>query len=353
MGMVKAAKLSDVAKAAGVSQGTVSNVFNRPHLVREEVREQVREVAQKLGYSGPDPKGRLLRAGKVNAIGVATSEPLGYFFEDPFARVLMEGITEACDAQGTGISLVSTRSEADLSWNVRSALVDGFVLFCLVGADKLIAHSRERQLPFVALSFGETDEDISIIGIDNVAGARLAAQHLVDLGHRHFGVLALEFGEGLSGVSTLKDVPAAIYPAPRERIEGYFAVLSKAGIDVDNVPIYNTLNDRQSTWDGMDYLFGLDQKPTAILAQSDRIALDAMAWLHAHGLSVPDDVSIVGFDDVPEAAAAEPGLTTITQPIRELGRRAVHAILQHPEVHRQDYLDVSLTVRGSTAAPRD
>src|SRR4051794_6018495 len=101
------AKLSDVAEAAGVSKGTASNAFNRPELVREEVRERVLAAAKAIGYRGPDPKGRLLSAGKVNAIGVATVEPLSYFFADPFARVLMTGITEACDDSGTGISLVS------------------------------------------------------------------------------------------------------------------------------------------------------------------------------------------------------------------------------------------------------
>ena len=93
----KAATLADVAKAAGVSKGTASNVFNRPEVVRDEVRRRVRDAATSIGFRGPDPKGRLLSAGKVNAIGVATVEPLGYFFTDPFARVLMTGITEACD----------------------------------------------------------------------------------------------------------------------------------------------------------------------------------------------------------------------------------------------------------------
>ena len=90
----RTAKLNDVAREAGVSQGTVSNVFNRPEIVSEEVRERVREVAARLGYKGADPKGRLLRAGKVNAIGVAAVEPLEYFFTDPFARLMMTGVTE-------------------------------------------------------------------------------------------------------------------------------------------------------------------------------------------------------------------------------------------------------------------
>src|SRR3954465_4984393 len=105
---------------------------------REEVRERVRAAAVRIGYGGPDPKGRLLRAGKVNAIGVATAEPLAYFFDDPFARVVMSGISQACDAPGAGISLVSAGNEETLAWNIQSALVDGFIVFCIEGGSRLI-----------------------------------------------------------------------------------------------------------------------------------------------------------------------------------------------------------------------
>ena len=101
--MSKAIRLADVAREAGVSHGTASNVFSRPDIVRDEVRKRVHEAAAKLGYAGPDPRGRLLRAGKVNAIGVATAEPLSYFFDDPFAKVVMSGISQVCDATGAGI----------------------------------------------------------------------------------------------------------------------------------------------------------------------------------------------------------------------------------------------------------
>ena len=91
-GKTRPVRLADIAKAAGVSHGTASNVFARPEIVREEVRERVKAAAEAMGDAGPDPKGRLLRAGKVNAIGVATAEPLSYFFDDPFARVIMASI---------------------------------------------------------------------------------------------------------------------------------------------------------------------------------------------------------------------------------------------------------------------
>ena len=117
-------KLKDVAKAAGVSQGTASNVFSKPELVREEVREHVLAVARGLGYAGPSVTGRLLRQGKVNAVGVAAIEPLSYFFEDLWARQLMSEISEICDARGAGVALVSARNDERLAWNIQSALVD-------------------------------------------------------------------------------------------------------------------------------------------------------------------------------------------------------------------------------------
>lgn len=348
----KMIKLADVAKAAGVSQGTVSNVFNRPELVREEVRERVRKAAADLGYNGPDPKGRLLRAGKVNAIGVASVEPLSFFFRDPFARVLMTGITDASQENGAGVSLVSASSEEELAWNMRNALVDGFILFCLEGAQQLIQASRERQLPFVALALGHEDKTVSAVGIDNVAGARAAARHLVDLGHRRFAIAGMRFSETGSGPVTAERVDATTYSASKDRVIGYFEALRAAGIDTASVPVYETQGDDATVLAALEAIFGAPHPPTALLAQSDRIALIAIDWLKARGIGVPEDVSIVGFDGVPEGAMSLPPLTTIAQPIYDLGRRAAEIILKWDGVVHRDFLHVSLVVRGSTAPPK-
>jgi DNA-binding LacI/PurR family transcriptional regulator len=345
-------KLADVAKAAGVSQGTASNVFSRPHLVREEVRERVRATAKEMSYNGPDPKGRLLRAGKVNAIGVVTAEPLSYFFNDPYARVMMSGITEACDAGGTGISLVSSQNGAEFVWNINSALVDGFVLFCLEGDSQLIELTRERTLPFVALALGFEDETIPAIGVDNFAGAKMVARHLAELGHRRLAILSLPFVDDRCGVVSMDDVRAAVYATSRDRILGYFEGLSEFGIDTGSVPVFETQNDAETTRAGLEYLFSLETPPTAILAMSDRVALEALDWLRDCGLKVPENVSVAGFDGVPEAAVSSPPLTTVVQPIAEIGRRAVKMILDsRPSVLRQ-MLPLELAVRGSTAPPK-
>ena len=348
----KAARLADVAKAAGVSQGTVSNVFNRPELVRAEVQAHVRSVAGKLGYFGPDPKGRLLRAGKVNAIGVAVSEPLDYFFSDPFARELMRGISDACDEKGAGLSLVSARNVEGLAWNIQSALVDGFVLLCIEGGERLVTLTRERQLPFVALALGKPDPSISAVGVDDREGARLAAQHLIDLGHRRFGILSLEFVDDRTGPASMVEVESAIYSTSRERVYGYFDALSAAGIDTARVPIYETLNDEATTKAALDYLLDGPNPPTALLFMSDHIAMIAIGLLKRLGLNVPRDISVVGFDGVPEAALCDPPLTTIVQPIAQLGRRAIEIIHGGSGEIRRETLPLTLEIRGSTAAAK-
>src|SRR4028118_1199650 len=128
MAQAKTVKLRDVAAAAGVSQGTASNVFNRPELVREEVRERVREAARALGDAGPGPQGRLLRTGKVNAIGVAAAEPLEYFFADPWARCLLTEVAKVCDARGAGLALVSVAGGGRVGWSIETAWLGGLRL---------------------------------------------------------------------------------------------------------------------------------------------------------------------------------------------------------------------------------
>ena len=346
----KTLKLVDVAREAGVSQGTASNVFNKPHLVRDEVRERVHSAARRLGYRGPDPKGRLLRAGSVNAIGVATSSPLTYFFEDPFARAMMSAISRACEARGAGIALVSAASEEALAWNIKTALVDGFILFCLEEGPRLVELTRERALPFVTLELGSPDETIPGLGIDNYEGGRLAGDHIGALGHRQVAILALEVTDAGSGPLTLADIAAA-YPTAQLRAKGYLDGLAAHGVDPAAVAIHDTANDAPSVVVALEALFAATHPPTAILAMSDAIALHALDWLKAHGLSVPGEVSVVGFDGVPETATSEPPLTTIVQPIDEMGRQAADMILSGKAEGRR-VLVPTLAVRASTARPK-
>jgi DNA-binding LacI/PurR family transcriptional regulator len=344
-------KLRDVAQAAGVSQGTASNVFNRPEVVRPEVRERVLEVAEKLGYGGPSVAGRLLRAGRVNAVGVAAIEPLSYFFEDLWARQLLAEISEICDAQGAGVALVSALSGERLDWNIQSAVVDGFILLCVEGGERLVELTRARKLPYVALAIGAADASIPAIGVDNVSGARMAAEHLIGLGHRRLAILSTLLDDELVGPVSEAQVRAAKYSTSRDRALGYWQAMEAAGIAVGEVPIMVTQEDERSTHAGVAALFEGSERPTALLAMSDKVAMWAVDWLMRNGFAVPRDVSVVGFDGVPESALATPKLTTVEQPIAEIARLAVEAALGGEQVKGRRILQANLVVRESTAPP--
>jgi DNA-binding LacI/PurR family transcriptional regulator len=343
-------KLRDVAEAAGVSQGTASNVWNRPELVREEVRERVLSAAKALGYGGPSPKGRLLRAGKANAIGVAAGEPLDYFFSDPWARRLMAEVARVCNDRGAGLALVSVAGGRHLAWSIESAIVDGFLLRC-GGPELLVEITQRRGLPFVALSLDTEEPDVPAIDIDDFGGAREVARHILALGHRRVAVLGIGLGPGPDRVAP-DQVRATRFVNVRERALGYWAALAEVGIGEEEVPVHAVLNDGENVAEALALLFaGPGPHPSALLAMSDKVAMVALHALASRGIDVPGQVSVVGFDDVPEAAMAKPPLTTVAQPFAAIAERAVAAILDGPIPKGREVLPLELVVRGSSGPP--
>ena len=345
--MTRTIRLRDVAEAAGVSHGTASNVWSRPERVREELRERVLEAARVMGYGGPSPKGRLLRAGKANTIGIAAAEPLEYFFSDPWARRLLTEVARVCDARGAGLALVSVAGGGKVGWSIESALVDGFLLRC-AGRELIVEVAQKRGLPFVALSLDSDDPDVPAVDIDDHGGAYAAARHLLDLGHRRIAVLGIGLGDEARLVAP-EEVQATHFVNVRERARGYWAALVKAGISEAEVPVVAIRNDGANAGEALALLFADPHTaPTALLAMSDRLALAAVAWLTARGLRVAEDVSVVGFDGVPEAAVSVPPLTTMEQPYRQIAERAVSAILDDDLPDGREVLPLRLVVREST-----
>lgn len=352
--MSRRVRLVDVAKAAGVSQGTASNVFSRPELVRPEVRARVEAAAAELGYAGPDPRGRMLRAGKVHAIGVVTDDRLAATIDDPAHVIMLAGIAEVCDAHGAGLALVSAppNDETAPAWTISSALVDGFILFCLRDDDRMVVEARKRRLPFVAVDL-DPGEGANAVRIDDVAGARLEVEHLIALGHRKFGILTLELaGDGQFGWVTSERRGACLYSVARERIQGYGAALAGIGVALDDVPMMEVDNDRAAGAAAAAELLARHPDVTAIVAMSDRVALGVLDHARAAGIPVPGRLSVAGYDDIPAAAASNPPLTTIAQPLREKGRRAAAMIFSDDPPH-SELIPVRLVARGSTGpAPR-
>jgi DNA-binding LacI/PurR family transcriptional regulator len=165
-------------------------------------------------------------------------------------------------------------------------------------------------------------------------------------------VLSLAFtDERITGPVTPERIAAATHGGTRDRLAGYHEALSEAGIDTSTVPVFETQNDKAGTLAGLEHFFAADEPPTAILAMSDKVALHALDWFREHGIAVPREVSIIGFDGVPDGVFSEPQLTTVAQPMVELGRRAAQRILDFDGTIRRELLPVELVVRGSTARP--
>lgn len=352
--MAMTVRLVDVARAAGVSRGTASNVFNHPHLVRPAVRERVEAAAAELGYGGPDPKGRLLRAGKVNAIGVVVAGTFAAGFRDPFGQLFMSGIGEVCDAHGAGLALISAHDEQNetAAWNIQSAVVDGFIVHCLEERTPLLDIARQRGLPFVAVDVDAGRGDM-VVQIDDRAAARLQAEHLLALGHRKIGILSLELtGEGRFGFVDRRRKKALRYAVTRDRFAGYADALESVDVDIDDLPIVETIISREVGAAATAAIMERAPDTTAILAMSDVTALGVLDYAKSAARDVPRDLSVIGFDGIPEAAASTPPLTTVAQPIVAKGRRAAELVFAGgpPGVVT---LDVELITRATTAPPRN
>src|SRR5690349_4163007 len=179
--------LATIATELGVSRMTVSNAFNRPDQLSEDLRERVLAKARELGYGGPDPGARALSRGKTGSVGVILDAPLGLAFSDPAAVQLLHGVAKVCEQSELGMTLVPriTGKDADL---VRSALVDGFVVYCMSDADPRMDAMIERRLPFALIDHAPGSAPLTV-NIDDRGAARATAEHLVALGHRRFGVV--------------------------------------------------------------------------------------------------------------------------------------------------------------------
>jgi DNA-binding LacI/PurR family transcriptional regulator len=355
-------KLVDVAKAAGVSRGTASNVFVHPELVRPALRERVLAAAEQLGYGGPNPAGRLLRLGKVNAIGVTPPGAYGtnVAFSNPYLREFLSGVSAVCDERGASLTIVSGIG-SDKTFGIKNAVVDGFILHQI--EDAALIEARRRQLPFVAVDL-EGDAETSFVRIDDRAGARMAAAHLTALGHTRFAILSvLRRDTSASPAASLEPVfHAAHSERPKlvrgfsiddDRLAGYADALTEAGLSIDAVPIVECGADSvANAAKGAALVFERAADATAILAMTDVQALAVLEEARRRGLAVPRDLSVVGFDDIPEARQGEPALTTIVHPIAEKGKAAAR-ILFGDDRPKHVTLPVRLVVRASTAASLD
>lgn len=337
-------RLIDVAKAAGVSRSTASNVFNNPEIVRPKLRKRVESVAKDMGFAGPDPKGRLLREGKFNAIAVMPPSKYNVVdvIRNPVMNLLLQGIGEVCDEKGANLVVISGQNVRE---GVQNALVDG-VIFSRVDQLAEMESARLRRIPFAVVDF-DPGPNTSCVRVDSRAGSYEAARYLLGLGHRKFAIISFLREPGPAQIfpaNQSRDIEAAGIYTDQEKYRGYSDALQDAGIDIADVPMIQA--DAYDS-DAPGLLLDVAPEATAILSMSVMQGIGILKEARRRGKSVPGDLSVVGYNDVPDAAQCTPRLTTVDSMGRQKGHDAARLIFGGgPAQHIM--LKPKLIIRGST-----
>ena len=307
--------LEEVARIAGVSRATVSRVVNGNPRVGPEVRRTVERAVDRLGYV-PNPAARSLVTRKSQSIGLVIAEPAGRIFEDPFFPRLLRGIGAALSSRELQLVLLMPQSPHEESRAERyltAGHVDGALLASLHGNDPLPMAVAGRGIPVVVGGRPPRGATVSYVDVDNVQGARTATEHLITTGRKI--------------VATITGPPDM--SAGQDRLTGYRQALEATGQRPD--PSLEAVGDftREGGAEAMRRLLEARPDVDAVFAASDLMAAGAVQVLRAAGRRIPEDVAIVGFDDSSTAEATEPPLTSVRQPIEEMGREMVRLLLEH------------------------
>lgn len=324
--------ITDVARTAGVSVATVSKVINGRYGVARSTSARVTEVIESLGYES-SLVARSLRSHRTHVIGILVAE-----FE-PFSAEILKGAAGALADTGYELLAYTGGSQGrGAGWERRylsrlsGTLVDGAVLVTPTVVE------AGAGIPVVAIDPHTGPTGLPTVDSDNLAGAVLGTEHLIGLGHRRIGFVG--------GRADLE--------SSRLREQGFRQAMAAAGVPVDEALVRAGDYRKESTWEPVRDLLQLGDRPTAIFAANDLSAFATLEVARDLGLRVPADLSVIGFDDIPESAQTDPPLTTVHQPIQQMGAAAIGlltALLDGGEVDEPHVrLPTSLVVRGTTAA---
>lgn len=312
--------LQTIADRIGVSRMTVSNAFSQPDQLSAELRDRILATAEELGYVGPDPAGRALARGTSGAVGVLLTETLSEAFTDEVATAFLGAIADELAPTGLAIALL-TASDRDDVVPARDLALDGAVLYSCLPESAARTWLLRRRLPLVTVD-QDSIAGVPSVNVDDRAGARAAAEHVLALGHRRIGLLM----RSLDGsIGLLADPVAAAQGHPqRQRLLGWLDALGHAG--VEPVAAATPNNSAEACRIAARALLTIPERPTAVLSYSDVSAFGVLAAARELGLDVPKDVSVVGFDDSPGASFSMPPLTSVRQDVPAKGRAAAKAL---------------------------
>jgi len=337
--------IADVAEAAGVSKTAVSFAFNNPSRLNADTATRIIEIADTLGYR-PDPVARMLTQRRTGTIGLVVPQELASIFSNPFFGMFSAGVAAVAEEAGYALHFISPL-HGSLSRAIARATVDGIVAIGLAADHPEIAEIRRAGVPMTTVD-SDPFENLPSVDVDDEGGARAAADHVVGLGHRDVLIVAIERAE---------HAPKGAEDTVSRRLRGYRAALAGVGVDVGDDDVVVSPATYAGGVAAIGRAWEAGRRPTAILAMSDAIAIGAIRGLRDRGLSIPADVSVVGFDDIELAETTDPPLTTVHQPIRGKGEEAARLLLsllagnEEPTGRRR--LATRLVVRASTASVPD
>jgi DNA-binding LacI/PurR family transcriptional regulator len=330
--------LESVAAEAGVSRATVSRVVNGGNRVSPGTQRVVERAIQRLGYR-PNRAARALATRRTDSVGLVIPEPTQHVFADPFFPRLVRGINDVLagdDLQLVLLTPAASGGEERLARYLTGGHLDGVLLVSLHGQDPLPALLLDRDIPVVVGGRPPEGVPVSFVDVDNVGGARMAVRHLLDAGRRRIATLT----------GPLDMAPSA------DRLEGYRAALAASAIRADRSLEASGEFDQEVARNRTRELVEQHPDIDAIFAASDPMAAGALQALRLAGRTVPGDVAVVSFDDSSFAATSEPPLTSVRQPIEEMGREMsrllTRMVTSRDRVARRVILATELVVRASS-----
>jgi LacI family transcriptional regulator len=336
--------MRQIAEEAGVSRTTVSFVLNNvPGInISSETRQRILDVARQLNYI-PDAGAKSLASRRAGAVALVLRQSPHQMFSDAFLAPVVQGVAAAVRTFGFHVLIEPLDPAGHQQYGdlVRSRRADGLLVSGPRLDDAELLRIFEEHIPVVVL--GQLPgTGIPFVDVDNIRGAWIAVRHLLDQGHTR--------------IACITNAPLA-YTSSRDRLAGYRQALEEADIPFDpSLVRYGEYTD-ESGAQAMSDLLLLDSRPSAVFVASDVVALGALSAIQAAGLSVPDDIALVGFDDIPLAQYIDPPLTTIRLPAYGLGWGAgqmLTRLLVEPEEVKEKYifLETELVVRESSTLTR-
>lgn len=305
--------INDIARATGYSKTTVSFAFNDPGQISKEARKKILDKAAELGYV-PDPVARSLSSRRHGTIGMLLPQPIPLALQNPYMVRLIIGLGEICNREGLSLTMLPP-TRGNLQSSVKSAAVDGFVTIGLHPETEIVQIIKNRHIPFVTID-GQSDVGIPCVSVNDREAARIAMDHLLDHGHRTICVVIM---------ADDRQPDQEEYSATgQERIAGYRESLESRGLDWDGKDVlkYHVACSLDGGRQAGSLIAREHPEVTGVIAMSDIMAIGIVQELVKAGLRVPWDVSVVGFDDIPEAGFLTPALTTVWQPAEDKGLRA-------------------------------